>query len=189
MPRSLNIVLLCVPAGTLSDALPSSVGTWISPPSAAVMNDTGTSQYRLSSSRWKTECSATCITTYRSPGVPPRMPASPLREDRRRAPSSIPAGILSLMRAVCSTRPSPLHFLHGFSMIVPVPLQRGQVCDTWKNPREVMTCPRPWQVRHVTAWLPASAPVPVQTSQVASLLISISFSTPAAASSSVICRS
>ena len=74
-------------------------------------------------------------------------------------------------------------------MIVPVPWQRGHVCDTWKKPREVMTWPRPWQVRHWTAWLPASAPVPLHTSQAASLLTSISFSTPSAASSRLIWRS
>ena len=51
--RSLNIVLLCVPAGIFRLAWPSRVGTWISPPSAAVINEIGTSQYRLSSSRWK----------------------------------------------------------------------------------------------------------------------------------------
>src|SRR6266480_6545692 len=50
-PRSLNICLLCVPAVTLRCALPSKVGTSISPPKAATENGIGTSQYRSSPSR------------------------------------------------------------------------------------------------------------------------------------------
>ena len=66
------------------------------------------------------------------------------------------------MREVCSTRPSPLQSSHGRSITWPVPRQRGQVCETWKKPRELMTWPRPPQSRQVTALEPASAPVPWQ---------------------------
>ena len=74
-------------------------------------------------------------------------------------------------------------------MIWPAPRQRGQVCETWKNPRELMTWPRPPQVGQLIAREPASAPLPSHLLQVSSLRTSISFSTPKAASSSVICMS
>src|SRR6266513_6466055 len=63
LPRSLNICPLCVPAGTLTRALPSSVGTSISPPKAATENGIGTSQYKSSASRWKMLCSLMWTTT------------------------------------------------------------------------------------------------------------------------------
>src|SRR6478609_9637045 len=111
------------------------------------------------------------------------MPASPLRVERRREPCAIPGGILILILLVCSVRPSPLHASHGFSITSPRPRQRGQVCETWKNPRELTTWPRPRQVLQVTAREPAEAPLPEHLVQVSSLRTSISFSTPKAASS------
>ena len=51
LPRNLNICPLCVPVGTLRRALPSRVGTSISPPRAAIENEIGTSQYKSSASR------------------------------------------------------------------------------------------------------------------------------------------
>ena len=45
-------------------------------------------------------------------------------------------------------------------MICPTPRQRGQVCETWKNPRELTTWPRPPQVGQLIAREPASAPLP-----------------------------
>src|SRR5438445_4533613 len=117
------------------------------------------------------------------------MPASPFREERKREPFPIPAGIFNLIRLECSTRPSPPHLWHGFSIICPAPRQRGQVCDTWKKPRELITCPRPAQVGQLIERGPGSAPLPLHWSHVSSLRISISFSVPKAASSSVICIS
>src|SRR6059058_5810213 len=117
------------------------------------------------------------------------MPASPFREERRREPLPMPAGIFSLIRLEFSTRPSPPHLRQGFSMIWPTPRQRGQVCDTWKNPRELITCPRPPQVGQLILREPDSAPVPLHLSQISSFLTLISFSAPNAASSSVICMS
>src|SRR5471032_2622679 len=91
------------------------------------------------------------------------MPASPLPVLRRREPSSMPGGTFNLMRVVCSERPSPRHSPQGFSTLCPVPRQRGHVCATWKNPRDVTTCPRPPHVLHVTTREPFSAPVPLHT--------------------------
>src|SRR5262249_37087452 len=51
LSRSLNICPLCVPAGTFRCALPSRVGTSISPPNVATGKEIGTSQYRSSPSR------------------------------------------------------------------------------------------------------------------------------------------
>ncbi len=93
------------------------------------------------------------------------------------------------MREVFSRRPSPPHSLQGFSTIWPVPRQRGQVWETWKKPREEMTWPRPPQVGQLDAREPGSAPLPAQRPHPSSLVISISFSQPAAASSRRIWRS
>jgi hypothetical protein len=93
------------------------------------------------------------------------------------------------MRLVLSARPSPSQTPHGFSMIWPTPRQRGQVCETWKNPRELMTCPRPPQAGQLMVREPGSAPFPSHFVQTSSLRTSISLSTPNAASSSVICMS
>src|SRR4029453_14149235 len=69
------------------------------------------------------------------------MPASPLCAERNREPWAIPAGILVLIRLVFSARPSPLQTSHGCSITSPSPRQRGEVCETWKNPRELTTLP------------------------------------------------
>src|SRR5436190_15008825 len=105
------------------------------------------------------------------------MPASPFREDRRREPLPIPGGIFNLIRLEFSTRPSPPHLRHGFSTIKPAPRQRGQVCDTWKNPRALMTWPRPPQVGQLMEREPDSAPLPLHLSQGSSFRTSISLST------------
>src|SRR5205823_7206756 len=111
------------------------------------------------------------------------MPASPFRGERNREPLPIPAGIFSFIRLVFSTRPSPSHWRHGFSRICPDPRQRGHVCETWKNPRALITCPRPPQVGQLIAREPGSAPLPWHLSQASSFRTSISFSVPNAASS------
>ena len=41
LPRSRNVVPVCVPSGTFTVSVPSSVGTSISPPSATVVKFTG----------------------------------------------------------------------------------------------------------------------------------------------------
>src|ERR1019366_9183830 len=103
------------------------------------------------------------------------MPASPLRDERNRDPVEIPAGIFSFTRPDFSTRPSPSQARQGLSIIFPAPRQRGQVCDTWKKPRELITWPRPPHDGQVIVREPGSAPLPAHLSQVSSLRISISF--------------
>src|SRR5215471_3820891 len=117
------------------------------------------------------------------------MPASPLPNERSRVPSLIPGGILSLTRLNFSTRPSPRHFRHGFSIISPPPRHRGHVCEIWKNPRELTTWPRPPQVGQLVLREPGSAPLPWHLSQASSFSISICLSAPKAASSNLISMS
>ena len=63
LPRSRSVVPVAVPSGTLTSSVPSSVGTWISPPSATVVKLTGISQNRFRPSRRKNSCSCTWTTT------------------------------------------------------------------------------------------------------------------------------
>jgi hypothetical protein len=63
LPRSRKVLPLWVSFGTLMRALPSRVGISISPPSAAVVKDTGISQCRSSWSRWNTGCGLRCTCT------------------------------------------------------------------------------------------------------------------------------
>jgi hypothetical protein len=64
--------------------------------SAASTRLTGTSTRKSSPRRLKTGCSATRVTTYRSPGGPPFFPALPLPGTRIFIPSFAPAGILTV---------------------------------------------------------------------------------------------
>src|SRR6476646_8978262 len=74
-------------------------------------------------------------------------------------------------------------------MISPAPWQRGHCCETLKNPRELITCPRPPHVGQLVLREPGSAPLPWHLSQVSSFSISIVFSAPNAASSNLISMS
>src|SRR6187200_2836607 len=74
-------------------------------------------------------------------------------------------------------------------MISPAPWQRGHVCETWKNPRELITCPRPPHVVQLVLRDPGSAPLPWHLSHASSFSISIVFSAPKAASSNLISMS
>src|SRR5690606_6477485 len=133
-------------------------------------------------SRSKISCALTCNTTYKSPGGPPRTPASPFPEERNRDPVSTPAGIFNLIFEVRSRRPLPWQILHGRSTIFPRPSQRGHVWAMLKIPREFTTCPRPPQVAHVLVVAPFSAPVLSQASHASAFVMEISFSQPSAAS-------
>ena len=64
-------------------------------PRAAWVKLIGTSQTRSSPWRAKMGCSCTLMTTYRSPGGPPRTPASPSPVSLSRVPVSTPAGIFT----------------------------------------------------------------------------------------------
>ena len=67
------------------------------------------------------------------------------------------------------TRPSPWQVRAGIAIVSPDPPQAGQVCWTWKNPREAMTWPRPPQVGQVRVPPPSAAPEPLHWSQGASM--------------------
>src|SRR3984893_11892536 len=82
----------CVPAGTVTRVrLPSTVGTSIVPPRAAVVIGSGTRQWMLAPSRWKIRWGVTLMKMKRSPAEAPRMPTSPSPPRRMRMPSSPPA--------------------------------------------------------------------------------------------------
>src|ERR1700722_3352419 len=153
------------------------------------MKLTGTSQSRSSPSRWKISCALTLSITYKSPAGPPRKPASPFPDERRRDPASTPGGIFSFIFEVRWRLPSPWQPLQGFSKIRPAPLQCGHVCAMLKIPRDIKTCPRPPHVAHVFNFEPASAPEPPHVSHLSSFVTEISLSQPSAASSSEISRS
>ena len=93
-------------------------------------------------------------------GVPDG-PASPCPVRRMRSPLSTPSGICTDSVRVSSMRPSPWHFLHGFSMVWPLPLQCGQACWIEKMPFCMRTWPWPWQVAHLDT-LPSAEPLPLQ---------------------------
>src|SRR5688500_11034634 len=86
-------------------------------------------------------------------------------------------------------RPSPRHTVHGLSTFVPAPPHVGQVWVNVMIPPDRRIWPAPRHVGHVTFFEPGSAPLPSHLSHVTFLRNEISFSTPRAASSSVISRS
>ncbi len=83
----------------------------------------------------------------------------------------------------------PEHFPHGSLITWPVPPQRLHVRRMEKNPCCIVTCPRPLQAPHFSAWLPFFAPVPPQSPHPAVRGTTISFSVPKTASSNVTSRS
>src|SRR3954447_8278249 len=103
---------------------------------------------------------------YRSPGGPPRMPASPSPASRIRVPSSTPAGMLTDKLRSRLTRPAPLQAEQGLSMVSPRPWQVGQVRSMAKKPCCARTRPWPPQVAQVFGFDLGLAPVPEQASQV-----------------------
>ena len=82
---------------TLIFFVSSRVGASIVAPRSASATVIGTVTSRLpSSSRLKTGEEATLVVTKRSPGGPPRGPASPLPASRIRVPFLTPAGMFTL---------------------------------------------------------------------------------------------
>src|SRR5215217_5192043 len=115
-PRTLNCLPSCVPAGNRNFTVPPpGRGSSISAPSAASTKLTGTSTMKSSPRRLKTECSATCVTTNRSPVAPPLLPALPRPGTRIFIPSLAPAGILTVTWRALRSLPLPEHLGQGFS--------------------------------------------------------------------------
>lgn len=125
--------------------------------------------------------------TYKSPLGPPLVEASPIPAIFNFCPSSIPAGILTVLTTVSFSVPKPWHLEHFFSGIFPLPWQSGQIVWVCTVPKKVLCCvvtwPLPLQVEQVFSLWPGSAPSPLQCLQEPVLLYLISFSTPSAASS------
>src|ERR687898_881739 len=159
-PRKRGTVPCFVPGGTRSFLVACSVGTSTSAPRIASATVIGTSTSKLSPLRRKTCDSLTRQTTYRSPGGPPRMPASPLPGRRIREPSLTPAGMLTRYFLSSRSRPWPPHVGHGSSITVPEPPQRehGRVIE--KTPCPWDSTPRPWQTGQTIGEVPGRAPVP-----------------------------
>ncbi len=188
-PRRVKILPGWVPAGIFSGTSPRRVGTWTSPPSAAIWKGMGISQWVSRPSRENRSWGRTCSTTNKSPAGPPREPPSPLPDRRRREPVSTPAGMFSSILRATLMRPSPPHLRQGWRMISPVPPQWGQGWRTWKNPLELTTMPRPPHLEQVSRLLFPSAPVPLQASQSSTMFSVSSRLEPKAASSKSISRS
>src|SRR3954462_10553109 len=164
-PRSRFTVPWRVPPGTRSFLVPLSVGTSTSAPRSASATVIGTSTSKLSPLRRNTGESLTCVTTYRSPGGPPRSPASPLPGRRIREPSLTPAGMFTRYFFISRRRPWPWQVGHGSSITVPEPPQRehGRVIENSPWPSD--STPRPWQTGQTLGEVPGRAPVPRHVGQ------------------------
>src|SRR5215210_2993354 len=168
-PRTLNCLPSWVPAGNRNlTAPPPSRGTSIPAPSAASTKLTGTSTTKSSPRRLKTGCSATRVTTKRSPAAPPLLPALPLPGTRIFIPSFAPAGILTVTCRALRNLPLPEHVRHGFSTIVPSPPHLTQGSENAKNPWSRLLTPRPPPSGQVRGAVPGAAPVPRQSPQASS---------------------
>ena len=106
-PRTRSVRPLAVPAGTLSETVPSRVGTVSVVPRDASAKVIGTVSVRSSPLRPNSECSATWTTTNRSPAGPPRRPGAPLPASRMRWPSLTPAGMRTVIVRVWVVTPLP----------------------------------------------------------------------------------
>src|SRR5436190_14218996 len=122
----------------------------------------------------------------RSPALPPRSPALPFPVTFNCIPSCTPAGISIVTVSSPYTRPSPLQLVHFCVMVVPSPLQVGQVVTVCICPRKVLvtrlTCPVPPQVAQVCIEALSLAPLPVHTWQVMCFLTLIFLLAPLAIS-------
>src|SRR5215213_6207453 len=105
----------------------------------------------------------------RSPAMPPRSPALPRPLILSCMPSCTPAGMSICTVSSAYTLPSPLQFEHLAVMVVPSPLQAGQVVTVCICPRKVLvtflTCPLPPQVEQVCTLPLSFAPLPLQVLQ------------------------
>src|SRR5580700_4690411 len=112
----------CVPAGTRSLPLPSSVGTSTSPPRAACTNVTGTVHTTSSPARRKNVCCLTVTVISRSPAGLSERGLLPAPVTTLVAPASTPAGSVTLSDSDDDTRPLARHVVHAWRTDLPVPL-------------------------------------------------------------------
>src|SRR5436305_9487932 len=100
-----------------------------------------------------------------------------------RVPSLTPAGILTVYRLVRRSRPEPLQRGQGSSITVPLPRQRGQGCESAKNPWLSATTPRPLHSGQIFGAVPGFAPEPWHSEHAVSSVTGIFVSTPLSESS------
>src|ERR1700757_4369718 len=165
-PRSRWTVPCLVPGWTRNRFDPFSVGTSTIGPRTASGIVSGTSTSRLfSPTVLNTGDSCTRVITYRSPGSPPRSPASPLPARRIRLPSWTPAGMLARSLRMLRGAPVPLHVGHGSSITVPEPPQFEHGWEIEKIPWLWDSIPRPSHTGHTFGVVPGLAPVPRHVGQ------------------------
>src|SRR5450759_2405020 len=145
----------------------------------------GSSSATSAPSREKYGCFLMWVITYRSPAGPPDVPCSPLPLNRILPPSVTPAGICTVRGFTRTTRPLPLHVLHGSSITLPEPPQRLHVLDTPNRPWPCETAPVPWHTGHMVGPVPGLAPLPWHVGQVSTRWTSTLVETPLSASSNV----
>src|SRR5687767_1006995 len=123
----------------------------------------------------------------RSPDIPPLSPALPLPFTFICIPSCTPAGISMLTVSSLYIRPSPLHAVHFAVIVVPSPLQVGQVVTVCICPKNVfwtfLTWPLPPQPVQVCTLPLSFAPLPSQVEQGVYFFTLMFFVTPFAISS------
>mmetsp|Transcript_28711 Transcript_28711/g.72980 ORF Transcript_28711/g.72980 Transcript_28711/m.72980 type:complete len:244 (+) Transcript_28711:489-1220(+) len=178
----------CVPAGTCSSCCPLAVSTSMGAPSRASSASSRSSECRCAPSRVMPADSWIWKRSSRSPGSPPRLPASPSRGSRISVCSSTPAGTLTLTRRVTFVRPSPSHRPHCSAAITPLPPHAGH----WPSVLTLTplgcqmvrgTRPLPWHVPHGSCVAPCARPDPSHARQEERERMRTSFSTPVTASS------
>ena len=107
LPFRRNTVPVWVPSGMAYFTLPSMVGISSSPPSTAWAKVMGASQNTAVPSRRKMSWGRTMTVISRSPLGPPFLPAWPWPRREMVWPSSIPAGMETLMVRRCRMLPLP----------------------------------------------------------------------------------
>ena len=112
-------------------------------PSAASAIEIGNSKNKFTSDLLNSSWDFTFINKYKSPVVPPRVPASPFPASLILVPSSTPLGIVTDIFFEVCLLPCPLQSVHGLVISSPLPAHCGHVCGTVKNPWLYRTLPCP----------------------------------------------
>src|ERR1700757_4968788 len=145
------------------------VGTSTLVPNTACGKEICRSKATFNPSLCRYSCASSSISTMRSPFTPPLSPALPLPLTLSCMPSCTPAGMSSVTVSSPYTLPSPLHVVHLLVIVVPSPLQAGQVVTVCIWPRKVfctfLTCPLPPHVVQVCTLFLSFAPLPLQVVQ------------------------
>src|SRR5436309_597142 len=109
----------------------------------------------------KNACGPTLTTTSRSPGAPPKRPASPIAGIRIRVPVVAPAGTSTSSLSIPEARPSPRQLGHEVTTR-PEPPQSPQVTANCRWPFTRVVLPDPPHGEHAVSREPGARPVPSQ---------------------------